>query len=294
MKIVVTGASGFIGRHLISRLSVSGEVFAIVRDGVHTGPIDCASLIEMDLSEPFDTSKLPAKIDAVVHLAQANVTFPESAKELLMVNTMATQRLLDYAWHAGAQQFVLASTGDVYGRRFGLCKELDPPAPTEYYAITKYAAEMLTRSYASLFASCILRLFQPFGPGQSERLIPKLAGRISTGNAVRLNKDDRPHMTPVFIDDVTLAIERAIDICYSGTLNIAGDRSVSVRVLAEEIGLALRQTPSFEETGEESGDRAGDNELMKQVLGGWDLTGLSDGLSRTFRGEEDALWKARV
>jgi len=294
MKIVVTGATGFIGRHLISRLSASREVFAIVRGGRRGGASECASLIEMDLSEPFNTSRLPEKIDAVVHLAQANVAFPESAKELLMVNTMATQQLLDYAWRAGAQQFVLASTGDVYGRRLGLCKELDPPAPTEYYAITKYAAEMMARSYAGLFASCILRLFQPFGPGQSERLIPRLAERISTGNAVRLNNDDRPYMTPVFIDDITLAIERAIDICYSGTLNIAGDRSVTVRGLAEEIGRALHQPPSFEETGEECGDRAGDNELMKQFLGGWDMIGLSDGLSRTLRGEEGAQWQARV
>jgi nucleoside-diphosphate-sugar epimerase len=289
MRILVTGASGFIGSHLISRLSDSREVFAIVRNGVRVRPSEGASLIEMDLSEPLNARRLPAKIDVIVHLAQANVVFPESAKELLTVNAIAAQQLLDYGWRAGARQFLLASTGDVYGRRLGLCKESDPAAPFDYYAITKYAAEMFARAYAGLLSSCILRLFQPYGPGQSGRLIPGLARRISGGNPVRLHKECRPNLTPVFIEDVILAIERAIDTAYSGTLNIAGDRTVSMRELAEEIGRTLKRNPVFEDSGEESADFAGDNQLMKQALGRWDMVALGDGLSRTLRAGKEAL-----
>lgn len=287
MRILVTGASGFIGSHLISRLAASHEVYALVRNRVDMG--DCAAPIQMDLSKPINPGKLPAKIDVVAHLAQANVAFPESANEMLMVNTFAAQQLLDYAWRAGARQFLLASTGDVYGPRSGLCKELDPPAPANYYAVTKSSAEMICRSYDSLHSICVLRLFQPYGPRQTGRLIPRVAERISTGEAIRLQTGDRPHMTPIFIVDVILAIERAIENSYSGTLNIAGDGVVSMRGLAEEIGRAIGRKPVFEEVEVAAGDLAGDNSLMKQALGEWDLVSLETGLARTFRGEEDSV-----
>jgi nucleoside-diphosphate-sugar epimerase len=93
-------------------------------------------------------------------------------------------------------------------------------------------------------------------------------------------------MTPVYVDDVTRAIECAIDSSYSGTINIAGDRVVSVRELAEEIGRVFGSEPVFEETGEESADLMGDNSLVKRVLGEWNMVALSEGLSRMFKGEE--------
>lgn len=294
MKILVVGASGFIGRHLISHLSAGQEVFAIVRDRVRSGASDRVSFIEMDLSAPFNPSRLPAKVDAVVHLAQANVAFPQSAKELLMVNTIATQQLLDYAWRAGAHQFVLASTGDVYGPRFGSSKETDAVHPASYYAATKHAAELLAQAYSDYLQVCIMRLYQPYGPGQSKRLIPGLADRIRRKEAVTLNMDDRPHLTPIYVEDVTRAIERAIESSFAGIVNIAGDRAVSVRELATEIGRVLEIEPIFEATGEQSSDFMGDNNLMKQVLGNWDMVALKDGLSLTFRGDGAIAWQLDV
>jgi len=239
----------------------------------------------MDLARTLKVSALPAEIDVIIHLAQANVPFPEAANELWAVNTSSTQRLLEYARGARARQFVLASTGDVYGRRTGLCKETDTTAPVGYYGLTKAVAEMLVQTYSDYLRPCILRLFQPYGPGQSDRLIPKLADRIRQGRVVQLNKDDRPRMTPVYVDDVTRAVESAIDSSYSGTVNIAGDRVVSVRELAEEIGRALGYEPFFEESGRESADLMGDNNLMRQLLGDWSIVALDDGLSRTFKDE---------
>jgi nucleoside-diphosphate-sugar epimerase len=129
-------------------------------------------------------------------------------------------------------------------------------------------------------------LFHPYGSDQSNRLIPNLADRLRRQETIRLNKDDRPRLTPIYIDDVVTAILRAMDSAYCGTVNIAGDRVVSVRELAEEIGSALNSKPEFEESGKESGDMMGDNSLMKQVLGVWPLIRLSEGVSRTFTREE--------
>ena len=286
MKIVITGSSGFIGRHLVSRLSDGNEVFAVVREAGEPVSTDKVRIIVMDLARMLDVSALPTDIDIIIHLAQANVPFPEGANELMAVNTSATQQLLDYGRRAGARQFILASTGDVYGPHSGLSKETDMIAPQSYYAITKYAAELLVQSYSSYLLPCVLRLFQPYGPGQSDRLIPKLRERIRQQKPIRIHNDDRPHMTPIYIDDVTHAVNGAIECAFSGTINIAGERVLSVRELAEEIGRAMESQPIFEQRSEEAGDLMGDNSLMKEVLGSWNMVSLGEGLSRTFKSEE--------
>jgi len=294
MRILLTGASGFIGRHLVSRLSGAHELFVVVRNPERTAQHETIRVILMDLERSFNMSILPAEIDIIVHLAQANVLFPEAANELWAVNTSATQQLLDYGRRAKARQFVLTSTGDVYGRRTGLCEETDTAAPVSYYGLTKRVAEMLVQTYCDYLQPCVVRLFQPYGPGQSDRLIPKLADRINRGQVIRLNKDDRPRMTPVYVDDVTRAIECAIDSTFAGVINIAGDRVVSVRELAQEIGRSLGCEPFFEESEQEAADMMGSNERMKRALGNWPMVELADGLSRALEGKEAPEWHSHV
>ena len=284
MNILVTGASGFIGRYLVPRLSEEHEVVALGRPRDEPPVRGEGNVVAMDLSRGFDAGLLPKATDVVIHLAQANVTFPESASAMFAVNTSATQLLLDYGRRAGARQFVLASSGDVYGARLGLAKESDERRPDSFYAVTKCASELLALSYRDYLHPCVLRLFHPFGPGQSNRLIPKLADRIRLGESVKVNKDDRPHLTPFYIADVVTAVLRAVDSSFEGVVNLAGDSCVSVRDLAEAIGSVLGREPKFEETDKEVGDLMGCNKLMKQALGEWEMVGLAEGLARTFGG----------
>jgi UDP-glucose 4-epimerase len=294
MRILLTGASGFIGRHLVSRLSSAHDLFVVERDPQRAARNERVGVVVMDLARSLNVSVLPAEIDIIIHLAQANVAFPQAANDLWAVNTSTTQQLLDYGRRAQARQFVLASTGDVYGRRTDLCKETDTAAPVSYYGLTKRVAEMLVEAYSDYLRPCIVRLFQPYGPGQSDRLIPKLAERIRQEQVIRLNKDDRPRMTPVYVDDVTRAVECAIGSSYAGVINIAGDRVVSVRELAQEIGRALGCEPFFEESEQEAADMMGSNELMKQAVGNWPMVSLADGLSRALEGKEAPEWQTHV
>lgn len=292
MRILITGAGGFIGRRLVAQLSDRHEVLAVVRKRQEAATVAPVSEFVIDLAQPLNTKLLPASVDVIVHLAQANVTFPDAADELFSVNTSAAQHLLDYARQAGTRQFILASTGDVYGRRFGASKETDPTQPASYYAATKSAAEMLAQAYSDYLKVCIMRLYQPYGPGQSGRLIPKLAARIRQREAVRLNEDSRPGLSPIYVDDVTRAIELAAGCSCSGVMNVAGDRALNMRELADKIGRVLDIEPVFEATGEQSSDLMGDNSLMKRVLGDWNMVTLEDGLSRTFTDEGAIGWKA--
>ena len=304
MRVLVSGAAGFIGRHLVAHLSAEHEVVALVRPQHKTPPLPGlgegvggwgprgmgnVTPTPIDLTRPLEGAALPGSVDVVIHLAQANVRFPDAADELFAVNTAATQQLLDYARRAGAERFILASSGDVYGFRRGPCRESDQPTPTSFYGVTKYASELLVGAYAGYVQGCVMRLFQPFGPGQVSRLIPRLAERIQQGEAVRLHGDDRPHVTPIYVGDVVVAIERAIRLPSSEVLNVAGDTVVSMRELAEAIGRVLERAPIFEPSGESAGDMMGDNARMKAVLGAWPMVGLSDGLASTFERQED-IW----
>lgn len=287
MRILVTGAAGFIGRSLVPRLAESHELIALVHEAQPLRFSGEVAVIVADLSRPLDQSRLPERIDIVVHLAQANLPLPEKATELFAVNTVSTAGLLDYARNAGAIRFILASSGSVYGARLGFASENDRVEPADFYAVSKYSSELLVRSYAAFFDCLALRLFQPYGPGQANRLIPGLGDRLRRGEPIKLNKDDRPFVTPLYIADVVTAFERAITSAIGGVLNIAGDASVSIRRLAEEISRVIKRNPLFEQTVGECGDSMGDNRLMKQVLGEWALVDLAEGLELTFVDREE-------
>lgn len=284
MIVLVTGANGFVGSHLVRRLAANHSVVALARDPTRLRAMRIEAL-PADLSQPVDSKAWPATVDAIIHLAQANVSFPESAQEMFAVNTASTQRLLDYARRSRAFRFILASSGDVYGDRRGLSKESDAARPAGYYAVTKYASELIAMSYRDYTVPCVLRLFQPFGPGQSGRLIPKLAERVRKGEPVLVNDGDRPLVTPLYIDDAVAAIEKTLTVAYTGVINLAGDEAVSVRRLAEQIGSAVGRTPVFEASGRDCGDLAGDNAMMKKLLEPGPLTRLAEGLARTFAHE---------
>jgi nucleoside-diphosphate-sugar epimerase len=87
-------------------------------------------------------------------------------------------------------------------------------------------------------------------------------------------------VTPIYVDDVVHAIERAIDLGRAGVVNIAGDVALRVRELTEEIGRILEREPVYERSGDPAGDLMGDNGLMKRLLGDWGLVPLADGLRR--------------
>lgn len=263
----------------MQHLVADHDVVVVVRDVARERPTGVAA-VGVDLARPLDTASLPAQVDAIVHLAQGRATFPDGASELFAVNASSTQALLDYGRRAGVRRFILASTGDVYGWRLGPSSEDDPAAPASYYAVTKYAAELLVLAYAGYVQPCILRLFHPYGPGQTGRLAPTLARRVRTGEPIALHVNDRPRVSPLYVGDVVVAIDRALRSTYEGVLNVAGDRVVSIRELANVLGQLVGRMPVFDCDGVDASDSIGDNTRMKQILGSWTMVPLEAGLER--------------
>lgn len=286
MRVLVTGAGGFVGGHLVAALVEEGrEVVASAQslDRLPTG--DGITPLELDLRGPVDVD-VPA-LDAVVHLAQANVPFPDDARGLLAVNAVATHELLELARRTGATRFVYASSGSVYKPSAERLDESAPLRTDDFYSVTKQAGELLLASYARYLASAVaLRLFTPYGPRQANRLVPALVQRVRSGEPITLNDGGRPRLTPVFVGDVVRSVSAALRVDGHHVVNVAGDEAVGIRELAEAIGAAVGRDPVFEQgTQPVVGDLLGSNERMKSVLGVEASVSLDAGLRATVGAE---------
>jgi nucleoside-diphosphate-sugar epimerase len=281
--VLVTGASGFVAPHLIEALVARGdEVVATARDASRIPEGRGIEPLPLDLAAPLDDVALPA-VDAIVHLAQANVPYPERALELYRVNTLSTLGLLDACTRTGARHFVHASSGTVYGLGDEPFRESDPVRHHQLYATTKIHAEDLVARYADQLDGAVsLRLFAPYGPGQVNRMIPGIIGRVRAGTPVSLNQGGRPRMNPIYIDDAVAAILAALGADGHRIVNVAGDEIVTIRQIAEAAGRAVGAEPVFEDGGgTAAGDVIGDTSAFRAWLGDRSFVSLDQGVART-------------
>jgi nucleoside-diphosphate-sugar epimerase len=279
VKILVTGATGFVASHLVTALAAGGEVVALGHDESRIPTGDGIEPLVVDLRDAADA--LLPKVDAIVHLAQSNAAFPEGALDLQAVNTAATVALLDHARRCGATRFVFASSASVYGFGGQPWSEEDIPAASDFYSATKLAAERFVGAYRHLFGTTILRLVAPYGPGQRNRMIPRLIDSVREGRPITLNVGAKPRMNPVYVDDVVRVIEAALSSEAHQIVNVAGDEVASIRELCESIGRAIDVDPLFEQGEGAAGDIVCKNECMRDAFGLHDLVSLDDGLART-------------
>ncbi len=251
MKILLTGASGFIGARVADRLARAHQLYCLVR-GAETALPRGAEAVVADLGGALDAGALPARVDVVLHLAQSRDyrQFPERAASIFAVNTAATAALLRYAASAGAIRFVLASTGTIYEPYAGPLDEDLRVAPTSFYSATKLAAELLLHGWQGQLGTCALRLFFPYGPGQTGRLIPELVKRLRDGRPVTLDGDgDGLVLAPTYVDDIAAVFAAALDDNWRGAINVGAPQPVSLRHLVEQIGHTMGIAPRFERSG---------------------------------------------
>jgi len=251
MRILLTGASGFIGSRLILALGGRGHELICLRR--HPGSFVPAGVVPLDwdLASNQTIRALPA-VDAIIHLAQSNQyrNFPTAAADIFAVNTVSTAHLLDLARRAGVQRFVLGSSASVYADSKRSCQEDAKLQPNDFYAATKLAAETLLHPYARYFGTCTLRLFTPYGPGQRDRLFPTLMKRVRECRPVTLDGEGGGlRLSVAYVDDVTATFQAAVEQGWQGTYNVAAREPTCVQDIASTIGRLIAVTPVFERTG---------------------------------------------
>lgn len=269
-KVLVTGASGLIGACLLRSFGPEDSVYALSRSGRLP---TATQTIQIDLGKPWSTDSLPRDIETVVHLAQSEHfrDFPLRAEDVFAVNTQSTVKLLDYARSIGVRQFVLASSGGVYGGGSGSLSEETPvraDGKLGFYIGTRICSELLSECYSGYMNVICLRFFFAYGPGQqSHMLIPRLIESIRSGGAVTLRGDTGLRLNPIYVDDAALAVRHAMTLQGSHKINIAGPTALSLREMADEIGRLVGRTPQFEvQAAGSSHDLVADTARMRRLL----------------------------
>jgi len=248
MKLLVTGASGFLGLRLCAMLRKSHEIVALY---AHRQP-DLAGVEWRRYVHGMDEARtLPADVEGVVHLAQSASyrDFPAGAQDMFAINVEFLFRVLEHARRCGVRAFVDTSTGGVYEGVASPLREDAAVRPGNFYAASKLAGEILCQPYRQLFPVALLRLFFIYGPGQVERLVPNLAERIRRGEAVDVaGGNGGLRITPTYVDDVVAVIDAALTQSWDGTFNVASPEVLSIEELARQIGKALGRSPTFHRT----------------------------------------------
>lgn len=285
MKVLVTGATGLIGRHLLEALAGDHQLqlVALTRGEPPEGS-EAVEWVRQDLTEPLDPAVLPESIDMVVHLAQSERyrDFPAGADDLFAVNVHSTNRLLEYARGAGAATFVLASTGGVYGSSPTPVAEDDPLTLTQPYFRSKRIAELLLDNYAEYFAPVALRFFFVYGPGpeSNQGLVNRLTERILAGEQIVIDGDPGMRINPLYVSDAAAAIAAACGLDCQATINVAGEEVVSITDLVEGLCEALGREARISHSGTAPGDLVADLTRMRELLGLEPGVALRPGLQR--------------
>ena len=287
MRILVTGASGFLGRHLIPALGRRHEIVATTRAGISSKESGIR-WINADLARMDDDWQFPSHVDAVLYMAQSRRyrEFPEGGADMFGVNVHSLWRFVDYARRVGAGQFVFASSANVYGPSPLPLNEEAAIDPTTFYATSKRIAEMILESYGAELPTTILRLFTLYGPGQEDSLVADLIDRVKNGRAVTLSGGCGPKFSPLYVTDACEAIKRVIErppeSAGARHYNVGGTEEVSIRDFAEAIALSCGIDPMFEHREIEG--EAGwvvDGRRFAAATGWAPETMLKDGLAHT-------------
>jgi nucleoside-diphosphate-sugar epimerase len=224
--VLITGATGFIGRRLIERLAAQATVIAASRSGadIHGG-----RGVRLDLEDPGTLSNLPERVDTVVHMAALIDSADLHAS--LRINVAGTLHLLEYARAAGARTFVHGSTGGVYGSSSGVLHEDSPLKPQDPYGLSKAQAEQVVSWFPADFTKVILRYCAPYGLG-TPNPITRIIASVLAGAWINVTDSMSPRFNPLHISDAIEMTVRAMRLDADHVLNISGTEVTTQAAIA--------------------------------------------------------------
>ncbi|MBI2144030.1 NAD(P)-dependent oxidoreductase [Candidatus Woesearchaeota archaeon] len=279
--ILLTGGSGFIGKHVLAELMNTGHrnVYALTRNCHKANKSEGFQRAEGDITKPETLKGLAGlNITTAIHLAalMPNAENKNNITEHMLHNLEGTINLFN-ALPNTIRQFIFISTVDVYGKPARLpVKEDHPPNPESYYAISKLASEqylkIACRERGTILT--ILRLSHVYGPGEPAiKAIPTFITSFLKGNAPVLYSSPNEARDYVYVDDTASAIRLAAETGKGGTYNIATGKPQKIWAVLEQIRKILKS--QIEPRIEKSGSRS---KKQKPLTLCFDITAAGKGL----------------
>lgn len=300
LPVLVTGATGFIGRHLINALTrENADISIISRKKValngkiktYVGDLTDKAFISKAVKEA--NPKKIFHLAAVVNPSRDINLLEESFK----VNFFGTVNLLNSLKNVEYDSFVFNSTAEVYGNSKIPFKENMMLNPLSPYSLSKASAEifcnMLHKNNG--YPITILRLFLVYGPGQkANRFLPQLLTALLQNKEFSMTKGQQKR-DYTFIDDVIEALIKAslIKQASGETINICSGKQFSIKSIASRIAAMLDKRSLIKYNlpyrKNEQWDYCGDGTKARKILKWSPKTGIDNGLEKTIRWYKNSI-----
>ena len=304
-RVLVTGAGGFIGSHLVEALVQEGaRVRAFVRydsrgsrgwlDTVAPATLGDLDVIAGDIRDAPTVDRAVDGCEVVFHLASL-IAIPYSyiaPEAYVATNVVGTQHVLDACRRHDVARIVHTSTSEVYGTAQRVpIDESHPLHPQSPYAASKASADLLALSYHASFGApvVVLRPFNTYGPRQSLRaIIPTIAAQLLAGGPVRIGAT-KPTRDFTYVSDTVAGFIRAATADAVGqVVQLGTGREISIgdlaTSLADVVGTPLRIEADADRLRPATSEvmrLVSDASRAREVLGWSPAVPLAEGLRRT-------------
>ena len=310
MKILVTGAAGYIASHTAEHLQTMGhevvgldnfsDYYDVSLKQLNANALSAKGIgIEkIDLRSAEQLQSLPTDFDYIFHYAaQPGISATSSFEDYLDNNVIGTKNLLDFALkNKNLALFVNIATSSIYGIH-ATFDETEPPKPASFYGVTKLAAEQLVLASSRLgqLKACSLRLYSVYGPRERpEKLYTKLIANAFNNIPFPLYKGSESHLRSfTYVQDIVDGVVSVIgkeDVVNNEIINLGTEEENTTQQGIEIVEQILNKKIDLQIVEARTGDQLRTKAVIdkaRKLLGYNPKTSLYEGLKAHVKWYQD-------